>query len=97
MSDFSADKIYKKKIESYIDFLYKINFGNMIYVNLNLKLEADEETLKIKAYVGRGNNNKLIKSLLKRRFWIELVTEDTKGINFYWTQSKQRHIHALQQ
>jgi hypothetical protein len=37
MSDFSADKIYKKKIDSYIDFLYKVNFGNMIYVNLNLK------------------------------------------------------------
>lgn len=41
LSDFSADKVYKKKIESYVEFLYKINFGNMIYVNLNLKQEAD--------------------------------------------------------
>lgn len=46
--------------------------------------------------MGKGNNNKLIKSLIKRRFWIELVGEETKGINFYWTQSKLRNVHAQQ-
>lgn len=69
----------------------------MMYVNLNMKQEADDDCVKIKAFVGKGNNNKLIKSLLKRRFWIELVPEDTKGINFYWTQSKLKNVHAQQQ
>lgn len=74
IGDLSSDKIYKKKIESYLDFIYKVNFGNGIYVNLNMKEEADDGVHKIKVFVGKGNNNKLIKSLIRRRFWMELVT-----------------------
>lgn len=36
INDQTADKVYKKKIESYLEFLYKVNFSNCIYVDLRL-------------------------------------------------------------
>jgi hypothetical protein len=65
----SSDDQYNKKIKAYLDFLFKINFSNNIYVSL--QLAPLEESLNIshkyKVYVGGGNNCLLIKSLLKRR------------------------------
>jgi hypothetical protein len=37
LNEFGSDKVYKKKIEAYLDFIFKINFSNNIYVDLNLK------------------------------------------------------------
>lgn len=42
---------------------------------------------RLKAYVGRGNNSLLIKSLLKRRFWWSM-DEEPKNSQFVWTQLK---------
>ena len=65
MNEFICDSVYEKKITSYIMFLYKINFSNSIYVDLNLSNTGKIYKMKI----GPGNNGRLIKSLIKRRFW----------------------------
>jgi hypothetical protein len=44
--------------------------------------------MKYKAWVGSGNNGNLIKSLLKRRFWWNVVEDKTLNANFIWTQLK---------
>lgn len=67
-----SDGLYMKKLKSFLDFLFKVNYSNNIYVNLQLY----EDTLNIKkykVYIGRGNNSLLLRGLLKRRFWLELV------------------------
>ena len=66
MTEFMADNVYEKKITSYVMFLYKINFSNSIYVDLSLSSPAKAYKVKI----GGGNNSELIKSLVKRRFWL---------------------------
>lgn len=66
------DGQYLKKLKSYLDFLFKINFSNHIYVSLDLHDDA-ANSIKYKAYIGKGNNSLLIKGLLKRRFWWEIV------------------------
>lgn len=63
------DVQYMRKLKSFLDFLYKINFSNGIYTSLQLQANEDR-VQKYKAYVGKGNNSSLIKSLLQRRFWI---------------------------
>lgn len=49
---------------------------------------------RYKVYVGRGNNSLLIKSLIKRRYWLELVDSKVEDVNFYWTQSKLKDVHV---
>ena len=66
MNQFLCDTVYEKKITSYIMFLYKVNFSNSIYVDLSLS--NNSKLYKVK--IGLGNNHRLIKSLLKRRFWL---------------------------
>lgn len=66
MSDCMADTVYERKINSYVNFLYKINFSNCVYTDLSLSNPG--KSYKVK--VGRGNNSELIKMLLKRRFWL---------------------------
>ncbi len=92
------DGMYMKKLKSFLDFLFKVNYSNNIYVCLSLSSKDESiNTYKYKAYIGTGNNSLLIKSLLKRRFWIEIVENiDTIGINFYWTQNKSDELHKKQ-
>jgi hypothetical protein len=70
----SSDEQYNKKIKGYLDFLFKINYSNSIYISLQLAaLDDTANTIqhqKYKVYVGAGNNSLLIKSLLKRRPWL---------------------------
>ena len=53
MSDYIADTVYQRKITSYINFLYKVNFSNCIYNDLSLT--SPGKTYKVK--VGPGNNS----------------------------------------
>lgn len=49
-------------------------------------------------YVGPGNNSLLIKSLLKRRPWLEVVENvNEDGVQFYWTQNKINEVHDRQE
>ena len=47
---------------NYFDFLWKVSITNGIRIEF-----PETYTKKFKAYVGRGNNSNLIKTLLKRR------------------------------
>jgi len=65
-----TDTVYEKKINTFIEFLYKINFSNSIYVDLSLSSQPNKLQKKtFKVFVGSGNNSQLIKSVIKRRFW----------------------------
>jgi hypothetical protein len=62
---------YEIKIKSIREFLFLLNISHGIFDPLvlkdttgNLKIEK-----KYKYFVGKGNNSKLIKALMKRRFW----------------------------
>ena len=53
-----GDLNYHRKIKSYLDFLFKVNFSNNIYVNLDLNYEEyTNGTTKYKVFIGRGNNS----------------------------------------
>lgn len=67
-----SDGLYMKKLKSFLDFLFKINYSNNVYINLQLS-EDTTNIKKYKVFIGKGNNSLLIKSLLKRRFWLEVV------------------------
>lgn len=66
-----ADDHYTRKLKNFLDFLFKINYSNNIYVPL--EIGKAEEAPRFKAYVGRGNNSLLIKSLIGRRFWWDIL------------------------
>ena len=83
-----SDTVYERKITSFIEFLYKINFANCIYVDLSLSLPKST-TYKVK--VGPGNNGMLVRSLLKRRFWLEVVAGGECA--FSWTQLTEQAVH----
>jgi hypothetical protein len=38
--------------------------------------------------VGFGNNSAIIKGILRRRFWWQIVDKVTEDTNFVWTQLK---------
>lgn len=90
------DALYMKKLKSFLEFIFKINFSNKIYVSLSL-LDDTVNVKKYKAYIGKGNNSLLIRSLLKRRFWIQIVDDiEEEGISFYWSQNKINKVHYKQ-
>jgi hypothetical protein len=92
-----SDGQYSKKLKNFLDFLFKINYSNNIYVPFELA-RPDEAAPKYKAFLGKGNNCLLVKSLMKRRFWWELVDQpDTSSVQFFWTQNILDNIHASQQ
>lgn len=68
-SNADSDALYMKKLKSFLDFIFKVNYSNKIYISLQLS-EDTTNIKKYKVYIGRGNNSLLIKSLLKRRFWL---------------------------
>lgn len=73
MSNIASDSIYEKKITSFVEFLYKVNFSNSIYVDLSMSSQSDKlfgNKKTYKVFVGPGNNSELVKSVIKRRFWL---------------------------
>lgn len=56
------------KIENYRDLLWKINYSNGLYVSTPSTILAP-----YKACIGRGNNSCLIRGILKRRAWWNIV------------------------
>lgn len=100
-SDDDYDGQYMKKLKSFLDFIFKINYSNQIYVNLEMfsKEEAASQ-FKYKIHIGKGNNSLLLKSLIKRRFWWEIVDTpldsaltEGKNINFFWSQNIINEVH----
>lgn len=70
-------------MDAYWDFLFRVNFTNGLYV-----CSRDEGEKPLKFYVGFGNNSALVKGVMRRRPWWQLVDKSTDDINFAWTQLK---------
>lgn len=81
----------KAKFENYKDFLWKINFTNGLYAKSR---EEGEKTFKV--FVGYGNNSPLIKGIMRRRYWWQLVDKISEDTNFVWTQLKSKEYYVLQ-
>ena len=81
----------KKKFEVYKDFLWKINFTNGIYVKLKDTIENP-----YKIYIGKGNNSNLLRTIVRKRFWWQLVDKINFETNLVWTQLKMNEFFPLQ-
>ena len=61
-----SDNVVAQKVNKYKEFLFLVNFSHNIYRDLDiLKHESP-----FKIFIGKGNNNNLIKSIIKKRFWL---------------------------
>ena len=52
-----------------------------------MKPREDNDKL-LKIFVGFGNNSAIIKGIMRRRFWWQLVDKISDDVNFVWTQLK---------
>lgn len=92
-----GDYGYYKKIKNYLEFIFKVNFSNKMYTNINLNHDEGMPHQRYKVFVGRGNNSLLVKSIIKRRFWWEIVNSlDDSDVNLFWTQNKLDKIFTSQ-
>lgn len=93
-----SDCTYQKKIKHYLEFIFKVNYSNMIYVDLALTKADDIGRIpKYKVYIGRGNNSLLVKSIIKRRFWWQVTHNiNDSDIDFYWSQSTIDKVQICQ-
>ena len=74
----------------YRDFMWKVGYSN------NLVVEPWQQyDVKIKYYVGPGNNSNLIKGIMRRRPWFA-ITDKIQDANFVWTQLKEDSIFKKQ-
>ena len=73
----------------YKDFIWKVAFSNGFLLN------TLPEDMKVKVYVGQGNNSQLVRSLIKRRNWWTF-TEKWEEANLVWTQLKINSYFTLQ-
>lgn len=83
--------VYEKRIKSYTEFIWKVNFSHNIFVDTSLTFTGEEgqKYKKLKAYIGPGNNGSMIKSLIRRRFWWSICEDrNLEDLNFVWTQLK---------
>ena len=53
----------------YRDFLWKLAYSNNFILNYNWNGNNNEIKNKLKFYIGRGNNSKLLKKIMGRRWW----------------------------
>ena len=92
------DGSYLRKLKNYFDFLFKVNFSNNIYVDMNLsKSEEMKEYHCYKVFVGKGNNSILVQNIVRKRFWWQIThNSNDENIDFYWTQNKVDKFHLRQ-
>lgn len=60
-----SDNCINVKINKFREFLFMVNFACGVYRELDIP--KYENPFKI--FIGRGNNNNLIKAVMKKRFW----------------------------
>lgn len=71
----------------YRDFIWKVAFSNQMQLRVTIE--------KPRVYIGKGNNSRLMKSIMRSRWW--WVTEkDEANANFVWTQLKISSIYPNQ-
>lgn len=69
-----SNPIYEGRITSYREFLFRLNWTHGQYYDME---QPEEEAIcrerRLKAWIGGGNNSPLVKELIKRRFWWQIV------------------------
>lgn len=74
----------------YRDFIWKVAYSNGYIVQI-----PEEYEQRVKFYVGPGNNSNLIKGIMNRRTWFQLV-DKSQDAQLIWTQIKVNHIFSEQ-
>lgn len=87
--------VYESKIRKYREFLFIINLAHNCFDQIFLDDSNLKNETKYKYYIGSGNNKRLIKALMKRRFWWVEVDNPLQA-NFVWTQLKVNSYYELQ-
>ncbi|KAL4438061.1 hypothetical protein ABPG74_016840 [Tetrahymena malaccensis] len=84
------EKQFTVRISAYRDFLQAMNFSNKLYVSIP---EEKQNHPIYKAYVGKGNNQMLIRMVIKQRWWwIVTDQKEDANINLVWTQLRKNDI-----
>jgi len=68
---FQVSTSIQDKLNKYKEFLFMLNMSNSMYINMDI----ERYDKNYKYFVGRGNNRNMIKSLMKKRFWFEEVSD----------------------
>lgn len=74
-------------IAYYRDFMWKVAFSNQHQLKVIIE--------KPRVYIGKGNNSRLVKSVMKSRWWWALEKDECNS-NFSWTQLKISSIYVSQ-
>ena len=86
---FDSDFVSDVKDRMFESLMYHINLSNGLYSDghyLSAKPHFQKKT-NFKAYVCKGNNGNIIKTILKKRWWWTIVDRwDTDQCDFIWTQ-----------
>ena len=85
--DQKAEDNIKVLVCYYRDFIWKVAFSNQHALKVVYE--------KPKVYIGKGNNARLVKSVMRSRWWWTLEKDDANA-NFAWTQLKISSIYPNQ-
>lgn len=80
--------INEVKSHAFESLMYHINLDNNLYTSklLSTKYEFQRKS-SFKAYICRGNNGHIVKTVLKKRWWWSIVDKcDPEDCDFVWTQ-----------
>jgi hypothetical protein len=88
-TDVDYNFVNEVKEKSFETLLYQVNLSNGLYSDASLaspKCQFQKKT-GFKAYVCKGNNGHIIKTILKKRWWWTLTDKcDPDEWDFIWTQ-----------
>jgi hypothetical protein len=81
--------------------ILKISYTYKLYGRIDPEISPEmycgiKSDKKYKAWIGNGNNGNLLKALIKRRFWWQIVEEKSWDVNFLWTQLKNNEYFKAQ-
>lgn len=74
----------------YRDMIWRVGFSNEEIVK-----SPPEYEQKVRIYIGRGNNSRLIRSIVNKRSWYQ-VSERIEESSVVWTQLKVQSAFASQ-
>jgi len=66
--------------------IFKNSYSHETAAYMRMVRKIKEPRTPYKFYVGKGNNARMVRTLLKARFWWQLHDkEDIEKVNFMWT------------
>ena len=74
----------------YRDVVWRVGFSNSHLVRSPVDYEH-----KIKILIGKGNNSRLMKSIVNRRPWLQ-ITDKLEDASIVWTQLKVASMYTTQ-